>query len=138
MRYWIGPCFITLLFLSSTALHGNGYNNISSIAIPVLFIIAGLLYLFGAFVPALLVYCTGNRVLKEGGRAGFGLVYLGSLIGGEAGIFFSWFIWRYLEDKTEWSSYYYTLYPYLIIGLSLLAGIGAYVFSYRRKTAKTD
>ncbi|HOT45820.1 MAG TPA: hypothetical protein PLM53_01845 [Spirochaetota bacterium] len=113
-----GAAAAALLLLSCGELLANGYNRISELAVPALFILFGLAYGVIALVPAALV----NLVVKKAARGyspGFMRSYSGSLIGGEIGTAMSFAIHR--MSGPGWNSYHYTLYPYLVLGLSLAA-----------------
>lgn len=94
----------------------NGYNRISTIAIPVLVILCALWYVVLALVPAALVHLALKKLLNK--KPPFLRAYAGALLGGEAGIALSWGFSKYCAGP-GWTSYHYTLYPWLILGLAL-------------------
>ncbi len=108
--------------------YANGYNKISHIAIPLLVIIFALLYGIIAPFPALAVYLIARLAGK---RPRFSPLYLGSFLGGEAGILACVALAKILAADGGWNSYHYTLYPWVILGLSL-AGASIGLFLDRR------
>ncbi len=117
-----GAAAAALLLFSCGELLANGYNRISELAVPALFILFGLAYGVIALVPAALVrYAV--KIAARSKSPEFIRSYIGALIGGEIGTALSFVIER--MSGPGWNSYHYTLYPYLVFGLSL-AGAALY------------
>ncbi|MBN1534735.1 MAG: hypothetical protein JXA20_18840 [Spirochaetes bacterium] len=95
----------------------NGDNRIRQCAIPLLVISFALVYPLPALVLASAVHMALKRIRRES-SPNFAWSYIGAVIGGEAGIGLS-----YLHSvrcaAPGWNSYHYTLYPWLIIGLTI-------------------
>lgn len=108
--------------------YANGYNRLHHIAIPLLVIIFALLYGIIAPLPALAVYLIARLAGKP---PRFSPLYLGSFLGGEAGILACVALAKLLPGDGGWNSYHYTLYPWVILGLSL-AGASVGLFLDRR------
>jgi hypothetical protein len=124
-----GAAAAAFFLLSCGELLANGYNRISELAVPALFVLFGLAYGVISLVPAALVHCAVKIAAREKSPE-FIRTYIGSLIGGEIGIALS-----YAIDKMSgpgWNSYHYTLYPYLVLSLSL-AGAALYSLIKRKK-----
>jgi len=113
-----GAAAAALLLLSCGELLANGYNRISELAVPALFILFGLAYGVIALVPAALVHYA-VKIAARSKSPEFIRSYIGALIGGEIGTALSFVIER--MSGPGWNSYHYTLYPYLVLGLSLAA-----------------
>jgi hypothetical protein len=117
------PCF----------LHANGYNNINRIAVPALTGLIALLYGVIAPVPALMVLPI-SRLAGRGNGPGFAPLYLGSFAGGEAGIGICLYLRSILNIPGTWNSYHYTLYPWVVLGMSLAGAFLALIIGRRTRT----
>ena len=115
-----GSAIVVVIFQGNTLL-ADGYNRINEVAVPALVIIFALLYFAIALAPSALVHLCIKKAAPEH-TPRFGRSYLGAVAGGEAGIGLSYAISQWWADP-GWSSYHYTLYPYLILGLSVAAAV---------------
>ena len=121
-RYMIRGITLATFLAPCAHLHANGYNKITHIAIPLLVVILAFFYGVIAPVPALAVYLVARAA---GSPPRFSPLYLGSFFGGEAGILLCVALAKLREGSGGWNSYHYTLYPWVILGLSLAgAAIG--------------
>lgn len=127
-RCGISCILVTAMIAPAAVCYANGYNRIQHIAIPLLIIIFALLYGIIAPVPALAVYLIARFAGKP---PRFSPLYLGSFLGGEVGILACVALAKILAGDGGWNSYHYTLYPWVILGLSL-AGAAIGLFLDRR------
>ena len=102
----------------------NGMNRVGDVLIPLLIILLAVLYIPAAAVPALIIRLLFKARRGKSGAEGpsFLRIYLGCLAGGELGIGLSTFIGYCIAPAGGYSDFHYTLYPWLITGLSIAAG----------------
>lgn len=124
------PAAIAGFLLSGAIpLYANGYNRINEFFMPVFIIMGVLIYGAVAVIPAAVLYIP-LRAAGRTSKGSFIFLYLGSFAGGEAGIAFSaWF--AYTIAGPGWNSYHYTLYPWVIGGLSIFGGAVGYIIRKR-------
>ena len=120
---------IILLSLPGNALYADGYNRISEVAIPALVIMLALLYPVPALLPAALAFLAVKKF--RGVPVPYIRSYIGAVTGGETGIALSYAISK--MSGPGWNSYHYTLYPYIILGLSLAAAAVSSLVSADKK-----
>ncbi|MBP7736987.1 MAG: hypothetical protein KA369_13500 [Spirochaetes bacterium] len=108
---------VIFIILRSAPLLANGYNRINRVAVPVLVILLALLFPVPALVPAALAFLAVKKI--RGVPVPFIRSYIGAVAGEDIGIALSYAISK--MSGPGWNSYHYTLYPYIILGLSLAA-----------------
>ncbi len=110
----------------------NGYNRIHEVAIPALVIVFAMVYTGLALVPAALVHLVITKAVR-GSSPRFARSYAGAVAGGETGIGLSYAFSKWCAGP-GWTSYHYTLYPYLILGLSIAAAVLLSLMGARKKS----